>query len=146
MPDHSWMKSAMMVILTMREADTAAWDADDVVRFAQSFSADTIGYSCAGVAAFYPTEVPFHRRAEGLDGRDLVGQTLRAARRESMRVPGPDRRVDRREGGVPGPAGMVRGGSRRAAGRRPRLLRSLSEWRLLPGVRPSHRARAADAL
>src|SRR5829696_4309560 len=88
MPDHGWMKNALMVILTMREADAAKWDPEGLVRFVRSFAADTVGYSSAGVAAFYPSEVPFHRRAAGLGDRDLVGETLRVARREGMRVLG----------------------------------------------------------
>lgn len=88
MPDHGWMKEALMVILTMRDEDAATWDPEQLVRFAGSFSADTVGYSSAGVTAFYPTEVPFHRRAAGLGGRDLVGDTLQAARRRGMRVLG----------------------------------------------------------
>lgn len=86
MPDHSWMKSTVMVVLTMREADTERWDAENIVDFVRSFSADSMGISTGGVCAFYPTEVPYHRPARGLDGRDLFGDTLRVAKRQGLRL------------------------------------------------------------
>lgn len=86
MPDHSWMKRTIMVILTMREADVPNWDAEGIVRFVRSFGADSIGISTGGVCAFYPTEVPYHKEAHGLDGRDLFGETLEVAKREGMRT------------------------------------------------------------
>jgi hypothetical protein len=88
MADHTWMKSAAMVIFTMREVDVPRWDPEHMVGFARSFSANSIGFSCGGVSAFYPTEVPHHRRAQGLGDRDLVGETLAVARRENMHVIG----------------------------------------------------------
>lgn len=86
MPDHSWMKSAVMVILTMREDDADRWDAAGIVDFVRSFSANSMGISTGGVCAFYPTEVPYHRPARGLNGRDLFGETLGAAKAQGMRT------------------------------------------------------------
>ena len=66
MLDIDWMKKATTVILTMRETTRRDWDAGEMVAFAKSFSADTIGFSCGGVTAFYPTKVPFHRASPKL--------------------------------------------------------------------------------
>jgi hypothetical protein len=42
--------------------------------------------NAGGIAAFYPTQVPFHHRASGLGDRDLFGELTRAAREEGLAV------------------------------------------------------------
>lgn len=39
-----------------------------------------------GITAYYPTDVPFHRRAEFLGGRDLFGEVTRAAHEDGLAV------------------------------------------------------------
>jgi hypothetical protein len=40
--------------------------------------------NAGGIAAFYPTKVPFHHRASGLGDRDLFGELTRAAREDGL--------------------------------------------------------------
>ncbi|MBB3146898.1 hypothetical protein FHS21_003314 [Phyllobacterium trifolii] len=75
---HEWLKSALIMIMTMREDDAAKWEPEKLVEFAKSFSVDALGFSVAGITAFYPTEIPLHRRSPSLGDRDLVGETLKA--------------------------------------------------------------------
>ena len=42
--------------------------------------------NAGGIAAFYPTEVPFHHRAIGLGDRDLFGELTRVAREDGLAV------------------------------------------------------------
>ncbi len=42
--------------------------------------------NAGGIAAFYPTKIPFHHRAVGLGDRDLFGELTRAARAEGLAV------------------------------------------------------------
>jgi hypothetical protein len=42
--------------------------------------------NAGGIVAYYPSEVPFHNRAAALDGRDLYGEIVRAAREEGLKV------------------------------------------------------------
>jgi len=36
--DHAWLKSSLVMIMTMRADDAKAWDADNMVELARSFS------------------------------------------------------------------------------------------------------------
>jgi Hypothetical glycosyl hydrolase 6 len=42
--------------------------------------------NAGGIVAYYPTEVPFHRRAQYLGGRDLFGEITRAAHEDGLAV------------------------------------------------------------
>jgi len=42
--------------------------------------------NAGGIVAYYPTKVPFHRRARELGDRDLLGELVRAARDEGLAV------------------------------------------------------------
>lgn len=42
--------------------------------------------NAGGIAAFYPTKVPFHHRASGLGDRDLFGELRRAAHEDGLAV------------------------------------------------------------
>ena len=42
--------------------------------------------NAGGIAAFYPTQVPYHHRASGLGDRDLYGELSRAAREDGLAV------------------------------------------------------------
>jgi hypothetical protein len=42
--------------------------------------------NAGGIAAFYPTEVPYHHRASGLGDRDLFGELTRVAREDGLAV------------------------------------------------------------
>jgi len=42
--------------------------------------------NAGGIAAFYPTKIPFHHRASGLGDRDLFGELVRVAREDDLAV------------------------------------------------------------
>ncbi len=65
--DHSWLKQALVMIMTLREGDAATWDVEKMAEFAKSFSLDALGFSVGGIVAFYPTrgEAPPARRHAG---------------------------------------------------------------------------------
>ncbi|TNC48710.1 Tat pathway signal protein [Rubellimicrobium rubrum] len=42
--------------------------------------------NAGGIIAYYPSEIPFHHQAETLDGRDLYGEIVAAAREENLAV------------------------------------------------------------
>ena len=75
---HEWLKSALVMIMTMREDDAAQWNPHKLADFARSFSVDALGFSVGGITAFYPTDIPLHRPSPSLNGRDLVGETVQA--------------------------------------------------------------------
>lgn len=63
----------------------------DVERWADYWAAapvDVVLISVTGIIAFYPTEVPFHRRSRYLGSRDLFGECVAAAKRRGLRVIG----------------------------------------------------------
>jgi len=86
--DHAWLKSSLVMIMTMRADDAKAWDADNMVELARSFSLGALGFSVGGVTAFYPTAVEGHPVSPSLGGRDLVGQTVDALHRAGIRAIG----------------------------------------------------------
>jgi hypothetical protein len=88
MTDHTWLETALVMIMTMREDDAARWQPDDLVEFAKSFSVDALGFSVGGITAFYPTDIPNHPRSPSLGDRDLVGDTVRALHEAGLRAVG----------------------------------------------------------
>ncbi|EWY41851.1 hypothetical protein N825_24595 [Skermanella stibiiresistens SB22] len=89
--DHTWLKQALVMIMTLRENDAATWDAEKMADFAKSFSLDALGFSVGGITAFYPTEVRHHPRAEGLGDRDLAADMIAALKARGIR---PIARID----------------------------------------------------
>lgn len=47
---------------------------------------DAVALSVSGLIAFYPTEVPYFRRSRWLNGRDLFGECVKAAKARGLRV------------------------------------------------------------
>src|SRR6267143_3437597 len=86
--DHAWLKSSLVMIMTMRADDAKRWDADSMVELARSFSLGALGFSVGGVTAFYPTAVAGHPVCPSLGGRRLVGQTVEALHRVGIRAIG----------------------------------------------------------
>lgn len=83
---HDWLKTALVMIMTMRENDAERWDPARIVDFARSIPVDALGFSVGGITAFYPTEIPLHPRSPSLNGRDLVGETVAALKSTDMRA------------------------------------------------------------
>ncbi len=65
------------------EADVEAW-AD----YWASCRVDAVQINVTGMIAFYPTEIPFHKRSRWLGDRDLFGECVRAAKQRGIRVIG----------------------------------------------------------
>lgn len=66
-----------------QNADVEAW-AD----YWASAKVDAVALSVSGPVAFYPTEIPFYRRSPYLNGRDLFGECVTAAKKRGIRVYG----------------------------------------------------------
>lgn len=66
-----------------QEANVEAW-AD----YWASAKVDAVLVNVTGMLAFYPTQVPFHRRSRYLGGRDLFGECCTAAKKRGIRVIG----------------------------------------------------------
>ncbi len=60
-----------------------------LVRDAAAFHANVLHLNMGGIAATYPTRIPFHTRSSGLGpNRDFFGEALRAAHAQGIRVVG----------------------------------------------------------
>lgn len=53
-----------------------------------STKVEAVALSVSGPVAFYPTEIPFYRRSPYLNGRDLFGECVKAAKARGIRVYG----------------------------------------------------------
>jgi hypothetical protein len=65
------------------EADVEAW-----AEYWASCRVDAVQINVTGMIAFYPTEVPFHKRSRWLGNRDFFGECVRAAKKRGIRVIG----------------------------------------------------------
>src|SRR5918911_1272397 len=81
---HWWEQPLRIIQLNLIVPD-AARDGGQMARRAHEFGANALLINAGGIYAFYPTDVPYHRRAPGLYG-DLLGDAIRASRAASMRV------------------------------------------------------------
>lgn len=86
--ERHWLRDRPAMIMTMRSEDASRWNPQELVDFAKSFSVGALGFSVGGISAFYPTDVPDHPVCAGLDGRDLVGETIAALQSEGIRAIG----------------------------------------------------------
>lgn len=89
--DHSWLRSSLVMIMTLRESDAASWDTEEMADFAKSFSLDALGFSVGGIMAFYPTDIPLHPRAAALGERDLAAEMIASLVKRGIR---PIARID----------------------------------------------------
>jgi hypothetical protein len=72
--------------INVNEKDAETLNTGKWVNYWSSLKADGLIVSCAGIIAFYPTQVPYHKRARFLGNRDLFGEFSRATRQAKMRV------------------------------------------------------------
>lgn len=74
--------------LNFNERDPAELDVEGWADYFASAPVDAVLLSVTGIIAFYPTDVPFHRRSRYLNGRDLFGECVTAAKRRGLQIIG----------------------------------------------------------
>ncbi|HEY1764897.1 MAG TPA: hypothetical protein VGF85_08220, partial [Opitutaceae bacterium] len=72
--------------LNFNERDPVELDVEAWGDYWASLKVDAVLVSVTGIIAFYPTEVPFHRKSQFLGGRDLFGECAAAAKKRGLRV------------------------------------------------------------
>ncbi|MGB9418471.1 MAG: alpha-amylase family protein [Acidobacteriaceae bacterium] len=70
----------------MTEYDGAAMNVEQWADYWHAANADIVFVSVTGILAFYPSKVKFHRHGKFLNGRDLFGECVSAAKKRGMRV------------------------------------------------------------
>ncbi|MGH2368697.1 MAG: beta-galactosidase trimerization domain-containing protein [Chloroflexota bacterium] len=71
-----------------RASEVAAFDVGWWGAYWARCRVEGVTVNAGGIVAFYPTEVPFHRRAPGVERRDLLGELVAEARRRGLYVVG----------------------------------------------------------
>lgn len=72
--------------LNFNERDPVELDVEVWADYWASLKVDAVLVSVTGILAFYPTQVPFHRRSQFLGDRDLFGECAAAAKKRGLRV------------------------------------------------------------
>src|SRR6185295_11734408 len=82
-----WMTEPVSLIQTnLRETDSDL-DPKALIEKVKKFPANTLLFSVGGITAHYPTKVQFHYTSDYLPaGKDLVGDVIREAHKEKIRV------------------------------------------------------------
>lgn len=86
-PGRPWYDTAVRWGQTnLVEADPARFDLDFWRGQWRRTHLDGIIINCGGIAAYYPSEVPHHVWAPGIEDRDLFGEIVEAARTDGLAV------------------------------------------------------------
>ena len=72
--------------LNLNEKDPQTLDVAGWIDYWASLKLDALLLNGGGIVAFYPTEVPYHRRSEFLGSRDLFGELASATNARGMRL------------------------------------------------------------
>jgi len=72
--------------VNFNERDPVELDVEAWADYWASLKVDAVLVSVTGILAFYPTQVPFHRRSQFLGDRDLFGACTAAAKKRGLRV------------------------------------------------------------
>ena len=72
--------------LNFNERDPLELDVEAWADYWASLKVDAVLVSVTGILAFYPTQIPFHRRSQFLGERDLFGAAAAAAKKRGIRV------------------------------------------------------------
>jgi hypothetical protein len=70
------------------EKDPVNANVEEWANYWASAKVDAVALSVSGPVAFYPTDVPFYHRSPFLNGRDLFGDCVKAAKARGIRVYG----------------------------------------------------------
>src|SRR5689334_16702267 len=81
---HWWEQPLRIIQLNLIVPD-AARDGAQMAARVHEYGANALLINAGGIYAFYPTDVPYHRRAPGL-ASDLLGDAIRAAHERGVRV------------------------------------------------------------
>jgi hypothetical protein len=82
-----WMDEPVRLILVLLGENRSAIDSDKLVQQLVDMNANVVLLPTGGIAAQYPTQVPFHYRSPSLPpGRDLVGEVVQKAHARRIRV------------------------------------------------------------
>ena len=72
--------------LNFNERDPLTMDVDAWTDYFLSLKVEALMPNGGGILAFYPTNVPFHRRSQFLGSRDLFGEWVTSARKHNLRI------------------------------------------------------------
>ena len=84
LPWHQKIRRAGQVNIT--EHDPAVLNVEEWANYWASLKCDVVFASVTGIIAYYPTQVPFHRKSKFLNGRDFTGELVAAAKKRGIRV------------------------------------------------------------
>ncbi len=83
----AWLKTLRRIGQTnITEHDPAVLDVEAWADYWAGVKAGAVFVSVTGIIAYYPTQVPFHRRSKFLDDKDFFGELNTAARKRGMRT------------------------------------------------------------
>jgi len=83
-PWHQRIRRAGQINFT--EHDPVALNVEEWADYWAGLKTDAVLLSVTGIVAYYPTQVPFHRKARFLGDRDLFGECCAAAKKRGFRV------------------------------------------------------------
>ena len=72
--------------VNMNERDPVELDVEAWADYWAGLKVDAVQVSVTGILAFYPTQVPYHRRGAFLGDRDFFGECCAAAKKRGLRV------------------------------------------------------------
>jgi hypothetical protein len=72
--------------ININERDPLTMDVEAWMDYWASLKVNAVLLNGGGILAFYPTQVPYHRRSQFLGSRDLFGEMAAAARKRGLRV------------------------------------------------------------
>jgi hypothetical protein len=82
-----WMDEPVRLVLALFGEDRSAMDPDKFVQQLVDINANVVLLPTGGIAAHYPTQVPFHFISPSLPpGRDIVGEVVQKAHTRGIRV------------------------------------------------------------
>jgi hypothetical protein len=86
-PETPWHQRIRRVgQVNFTEHDPAVLNVEEWADYWAGLKTDAVLVSVTGIIAFYPTEVPFHRRSRYLGNRDFFGECCAAAKKRGIRV------------------------------------------------------------